>query len=243
MRNQGTIARLVELTGVGDADVVVEIGPGRGALTRALARRAGRVIAVELDPLLARELRADLGTVANIEVVVADFLAYALPREDHVVVGNIPYGLTVAIMRKLDAARPRAAWLIVQREAAERFAGQPWGVETLQSLGLKPWWHIEIRGSLRPTDFEPPPRVESALLSLRRREHPLIADARHYRGFLERSFGHGQTAGDGLRRSMTRQQLHRLAKELRFSPDAPPSALTFEQWLALYRFVSRDVLV
>jgi 23S rRNA (adenine-N6)-dimethyltransferase len=242
LRNRGAIARLVELAGIGRADFVVEVGPGRGALTYELARRAGRVVAVELDPELAAELRGELAGVANIDVVTADFLTFAPPREDHVVVGNIPYAHTAAILRKVDASRPRAAWLIVQREAAERFAGQPWGSETLQSLALKPWWHIEVRGALRRTDFDPPPRVESALLSLQRRERPLVTDARPYRAFLERSFGAG-SVGDGLRRSVTRQQLHRLANDLRFSPAAPPSSLTFEQWLAVYRFVAREVLV
>src|SRR5439155_23268067 len=104
----------------------------RGALTRELARRAGQVIAVEIDPDLAASLSEDGRAARNIEVVAADFLTYSLPREDHVVVGNIPYGQTAAIVRKLDTARPRAAWIIVQREAAERFAGHPYGVETLQ---------------------------------------------------------------------------------------------------------------
>lgn len=243
LRNRGTVAQLVELTGIGPRDLVVEIGPGRGALTRALARRAGGLVAVEVDPALAARLREHFRSAANVEVVTADFLAYELPRDDVVVVGNIPYGQTAAIVRRLDVARPRAAWLVVQREAAERFAGQPWGVETLQSLALKPWWHIEVRGTLKRSDFEPPPRVDSALLAMHRRPSPLVREPRHYRAFLERSFGRGQTVGDGLRQSLTRQQLHRLARDLHFSPDAAPSALTFEQWLAVYRFASGGVLV
>lgn len=164
-----TAARLVRLSGVTARDLVVEIGAGRGALTGYLATRARRVIAVELDPILASKLRRQFSDEPRVEVVEGDFLTVPLPSEDFVVVSNIPFGDTARIVARTVSGNPRAAWLVVQREAAERDAGHSWSSGTLQSLLLKPRWEIEVRGYPRRTDFDPPPSVDTAVLCFRRR--------------------------------------------------------------------------
>ena len=155
--------------------------------------------------------------------------------------GNIPFNRTAAIVRRLVHADfpPQDAWLVVQREAAERLAGSPHSRETLRSLLLKPWWQIEIVRRFRRTDFDPPPGVDAVALWLARRTRPLVDrfQAADYRCFIRSCFGRdGRSIRRCLRSEFTRTQIHRLSRDLRFDPSGPPSGLTFDQWLALFRF-------
>lgn len=243
LRKGAVASSLLEATSISRRDLVVEIGAGKGALTRVLVGRCNRPVVVEIDPYLCSRLREELG--AEIELVEGDFLTYELPTRRYKIIGSLPYAQTTAIVRRLTSADrpPEDAWLVIQREPARRFAGAPFGAETLWSLRLKPWWQVEIVRSLRRTDFEPPPAVESVLLWLARRSRPLIAleQAQLYRRFSESAFEAGTQLRRAVRRWLTPKQLSRLARELRFDPSRPPSALTFEQWLALFRFVAARI--
>jgi 23S rRNA (adenine-N6)-dimethyltransferase len=222
--------------------VVIEIGPGLGILTAELARRCRTVIAVELDGRLSGELRRRFEDVHNVSVVHADFLRYRLPEwTAYKVVGNIPFSRTAAIIQRLVGAPtpPTDVYAVVQLEAAERFAGAPFAPESMVSLHLKPWWQIEIVRRLCRSDFEPAPRVESAMLWLARRTRPLVQDstAGAYRAFIDAGFGRtGTTIERCLRAWFTRRQVRRLGQDLRFEPWSPPSGLSFDQWLGLFRF-------
>ena len=244
LRSKALASSLVAQASISHQDVVVEIGPGRGMLTAELALRCRQLIAVELDERLCHELRARFAGDGHVSIVQEDFLRFSTPQSTaYKVVGNIPYSRTAAIMRRLvgGSLPPEDAYLVVQREAAERFAGRPFALETLASLLLKPWWQVEIVRRLRRTDFDPPPSVDSVVLWLARRTRPLVeqtaADA--YRAFIEVCFGRsGKTVGRCLRSAFTRHQILRLSRDLRFEPSAPPSGLSFDQWLGLFRFQS-----
>ena len=243
LKSSSLAARLVDQSTVSSNDLVVEIGPGRGKLMSELARRSARLIAVELDERLSAGLQDTFTEAAHVEVVTGDFLEFPLPRGTYKVFGNIPFSATAAIVRRLaDAATPPVdAYCIVQREAAERFAGGPFAPESLSSLLLKPWWQIEICHRLRRTDFDPAPSVESVMLWMARRTRPLVHDAQAdlYRKFISRSFGRrGNTIRQCLRGVFTGRQLSYLARDLRFGPNARPSELTFDQWLGLFRFLT-----
>lgn len=197
------------------------------------------MFAVELDAGLARELAARLGE-PNVLVIAGDFLHTPLPEPPYKVMANIPFARTAGIVRRLTEAPgpPEDAYLIVQREAAERFAGVPYTAESVASLLLKPWWHVEIVQRLRRTDFDPPPRVDSVVLRLMRRVRPLIEEAERalYSSFVRGIYGRARTVRASLRRELTAEQIRRLGRDLRFDGSAPPSALSFDQWLGLYRF-------
>ncbi len=222
--------------GLAESDLVVEVGPGHGALTAALAARAGRVLTVELDPHLAAAATRRFEADPHIEVVHGDFLRFQVPPGARVV-ANLPFGITAHAVRHIVASPAADAHLVVQREAAERFAGSPWGAETLPSLTLKPWWHIEVTRPLQRADFDPPPSVESVLLWLARRQPPLLRpeERADYERFLSATFGRGRTSGEALRRVFTRGQVERLSRDLRVDLHAPPSAVSFDRWLSLYR--------
>ena len=244
LRSSALAASLVQHSTIAASDIVVEVGPGRGLLTFALAARCRRVVAVEVDGALAARL-ARLTRSENVEVVHDDFLGWPYPTQAYKVFANPPYGRTAAILRRVteSEASPDEAYLIVQREAAERFAGRPHAQETLQSLLLKPWWHAEIVRHLRRTDFEPVPNVDSVVLWLARRGRPLVSDsdAWGYRAFVVRMLRSGApTARDALRRDLTRRQTLRLARDLGFEASAKPTELSFDQWLGVYRFVALE---
>ena len=240
LRSRALASSLIIQAPVTRRDLVVEIGPGRGILTGELARHCREVVAVEFDRALCHGLRSRFRDNNRITIVPADFLQFRLPDAPYKVVGNIPFNRTAAIMRRLvRAPSPPDAWLVVQREAAERFAGGPYCRESLSSLLLKPWWQVEIARRLRRTDFDPPPNVEAVVVWLARRTRPLVdrSQATDYRLFIRTCFGRsGHTIRRCLRSEFTRTQVHRLSRDLRFDPSGPPSSLTFDQWLALFRF-------
>ena len=241
LRSGALAADLVARTSISSDDLVVEIGPGRGALTAALTARCRELVAVEIDARLCEELRARFRGAAHVAIVCGDFLRHPLPRSPYKVFGSIPFARTAEIVERVTHAStaPDDAYLIVQREAAERFAGGPYAPETLRSLSLKPYWHVEIVRRLRRTDFDPPPVVDSVVLWLARRPRPLVdpTHQREYRRFIAEAFGrHGRTIDRCLRLEFTRRQIGRLSRDLRFETSWPPSRLSFDQWLGLFRF-------
>jgi 23S rRNA (adenine-N6)-dimethyltransferase len=149
-------AELVERAGIGPGDLVVEIGAGTGVLTEALARRAGRVVAVECDPRLADRARARLAGYGNVRVVTADALALPPPRRSFRVVANLPFGSTAAMLRRLlgDPRTPlERADLVLQEEAARHYAARRPG--TPEAIVWGAWYTLATGRRLGPACFRP----------------------------------------------------------------------------------------
>jgi 23S rRNA (adenine-N6)-dimethyltransferase len=245
LRSAEVARQLVRRLPFPPASLVVEAGAGDGLITEALADAGYRVIAVEKDARLFAALQRRLAGRTNVACHCADILEFPSPRTPYYAVSNVPYGITAALIRTLlHAARPPdGAALIVQREAAEKFAGTP--RETLFSLLWKPYYEIAIACAIPRRDFVPPPRVGSALLLMQRRDVPLIAAAgtRAYRSFVATALGHGSAdVAPALRRYLTSRQIKRLAHDLGFAATARTSQLTFDQWLSIFRFVEHECL-
>jgi 16S rRNA (adenine1518-N6/adenine1519-N6)-dimethyltransferase len=187
---------IVDLVAPTANDLVVEIGPGEGALTAELARRAGRVVALEVDRELVERLRARL---PGVEVVEADarFWDYgrlaAPPGGRVLVVGNLPYSVGKPILMALVAARTaiREMALMLQLEVAERVAAPPGG-KVYGSLSVLTQIYCDARVALRvpPGSFRPPPKVESAVLHLRVLESPSVplTDERRFQTVVRAAF-------------------------------------------------------
>ncbi len=154
---------------------VVEIGPGAGAITGALAARAAHVLAVELDPGLAAHLHTqfppDRVTVIAQDVLKFDFTAAAAAvGQQLIVVGNLPYGITSQILLKLAASHGNLdrAVLMVQREVADRIAAKPGSRDYgLLSVTVQMYGPAESLFTLPPESFSPPPDVYSTVLRWR----------------------------------------------------------------------------
>jgi 16S rRNA (adenine1518-N6/adenine1519-N6)-dimethyltransferase len=172
LRDAGIARAIVDLVAPTPADFAVEIGAGQGALTGELARRAGRVLALEIDRTLSARLRV---AFPAIEVLDADARAWdwaslARPAGGRaLVVGNLPYSVGTTILTALTRA-PRAIdlmALMLQREVAERVAAAP-GSKTYGSLSVhvQLHWSVELALRIPAEAFRPPPKVESAVLRL-----------------------------------------------------------------------------
>ena len=196
LRDTALARAIVDLVSPTAADLVVEIGPGQGALTGELQRRAGRVIALEVDPALAADLRRRL---PGVEVLDADARAWdyrGLPRPPQgrvLVVGNLPYSAAKPILAALLEAGPviDEMALMLQREVAERLAAPPGG-RTYGSLSVLTQLHVDVRVALRvpPGAFRPPPRVESTVVHLRVLPAPRVplSDERRFRTVVRAAF-------------------------------------------------------
>ena len=176
-----TVRRIVRAAGLRADDVVVEVGPGLGSLTLALLEVVPRVVAVEIDPVLAAELPATVAARARpgaeFEVVLCDALKVTeLPGPPPTaLVANLPYNVAVPVLLTMLERFPtlRSTLVMVQAEVADRLVAPP-GSRTYGVPSVKAAWYGEARraGAVPPAVFWPVPRVDSGLVALRRREPP-----------------------------------------------------------------------
>jgi len=177
-----TVRRLVRTAGVDPDDVVVEVGPGLGSLTLGLLPEVARVVAVEIDPVLAAELPVTVGMrlpayADRLEVVQQDALQLTevpgLPPTAFV--ANLPYNVAVPVLLRLLEQLPslRTGLVMVQAEVADRLVAPP-GSRTYGVPSVKAAWYAEVRraGAVGRTVFWPAPRVDSGLVAFRRRSAP-----------------------------------------------------------------------
>jgi 23S rRNA (adenine-N6)-dimethyltransferase len=237
LRNPALARELVAASSLTSDDLVIEIGPGKGVLTRALAERCRQVIAVELDATLAARLGRSLDHLGNVVIFEGDFLDVPLPLTRYSVFANIPFNNTAAIVSKLlDGANPpNEASLVMQREAAERFTGS--GRSTLAAVLVKPWFDTIVVHHFRRDDFVPPPRVEVVLLRFNKRGPPLVlpAQRRLFRDFATYGFTAWQpSVRDAYRGVLTERDIRRIRDSLGVDLSRKPSALPVEHWLALF---------
>ncbi len=168
--------------------LVIEIGPGRGALTEKLLARAARVVAVELDPALAEHLRARF---PEVEVVESDILAADLaPYGPAVIAGNLPYYITSPILEKVLRQDFRRAVFLVQKEVADRLTARPgsrdYGYLTVQTAVFS---NARKLFEVKPSAFQPPPKVDSAVVLLEPRA-PAVTDPAAFLRFAGLAFQH-----------------------------------------------------
>jgi 23S rRNA (adenine-N6)-dimethyltransferase len=230
------IDALVDGSGAGDGDLVVDIGAGNGLISAALVRRGAHVFAIERDPSLAERLRAKFATWPVVTVVEGDVLETPLPDRPFRVVANIPFGITTKILRHLlDADALVRADLIVQAEVARKRATG--GRGTLLNACWEPWYEFGTGARIAATAFRPRPRVDAAVLIVTRRSPPLVdpASRRDYTDFVTAVFeGARPTVASALARSIPRTRFAGLARELGFGADALPSQLDAHQWAGLF---------
>lgn len=203
--DEGLLGRIVAAAELSPGDAVLEVGPGLGALTRQLAQVAGRVVAVELDDRLLPVLRYELSPFSHVAIVHADILSFdpaAWFDAPFVVVANVPYYITGAILRHLLEGRPRPRRLVltVQREVAERLAATPPKMSLL-AVSVQYFARPEIVARIPAGAFYPPPKVDSAILRLRPWQQPPV-DAPD-----EEAFFAVARAGFGQRRKQLRNSL------------------------------------
>lgn len=199
----GVAARIVETVGATPADLVCEIGAGSGVLTGPLAGRAGRVVALEIDPALHARLAARARDTAALDLRLADARRFPYetlrdlrpdPAGRVLVAGNLPYSVSKPILQRLLEARATldALTLMLQREVAERLVAAPGGrAYGVLSVLWQVWADLAIVEIVPPAAFRPPPAVESAVVRAAFRRTPRVAlgDERAFVRVVKAAFG------------------------------------------------------
>ena len=261
LTDQSAAVRIVEALGDVSQSTVLEIGPGRGALTSLLARRSRRLIAIELDRVLAAQLRMKFALTPNVEIIEGDVLAIDFdtifgpkpgstrPGIDQQpervrVVGNIPYFITSDILLRLFAYRKyfESILLMVQREVADRLAAQPGHSEYgLLSATAQLYTRIDKLFALPPDAFSPPPKVQSTVvrLTLVPRLDDLHVPEPGFIDFLKLSFGQKRkTLWNNLKSEYKPEALRAALQEAGVRPTVRAETLTLEKSAALFRALS-----
>lgn len=242
LSHPSVVRRIVGQSTLEPTDLVLEIGPGEGILTRELADRCRQVMAVEKDPVLARRLGTNFVDHSNVTVFEADILEFPLPVTPYKVFANIPFNITAAIVTRLTEAPnpPDEAALVMQQEAAERFTGAPRG--TLPAALLHPWFEMSIGYRFQASDFVPPPRVDVVLLRFNKRGPPLVSRSKtaRYRDFVTFGFTAWQpTVYDALHEVFGTRRLAKISAS-GLDLGKKPSEVPLDDWPALFAECMRN---
>ncbi|HLB35748.1 MAG TPA: 16S rRNA (adenine(1518)-N(6)/adenine(1519)-N(6))-dimethyltransferase RsmA [Gemmatimonadales bacterium] len=269
LADPGILDRIVDALEPDPSDVVIEIGPGRGTLTKRLAPRVGHVVAVEKDVGLAdrlvdeqagaRDGRGQAG-LENVRVVPGDALdldwaqllgsspPYPSPLTPHgfKVIGNIPYYITTPLIDKaLSPPLPTMVVFLVQKEVADRLAAAP-GSKTYGALsaGVQAVASVERLFIVKKGAFRPPPKVDSALMRLRPLAQPLVSEPERdrWRQFLAQLFSQRRKQLGRSLRAVTgrsKEAVGQWLDQLAIDPAARPELLEPQALVRLFRGVAR----
>ncbi len=256
--SEDAAARIVDALGDVTQSTVLEIGPGKGILTSVLAKRARRLIAVELDRVLAAQLRLKFGMARNVEVLEADILAIdfdslfgpkpglgrpgiELKPEPVKVVGNLPYYITSDILLRLFEFSKyfESIVIMVQKEVADRIAAEPGGRDYgVLSATAQLHARVEKLFTLPPGAFIPPPKVHSTVLRLTTdpQQEKLGVAGDGFIDFLRLSFGQKRkTLWNNLKGAYEDATLKRALAEANVKPTARAETLSLEKSAAVFR--------
>jgi 16S rRNA (adenine1518-N6/adenine1519-N6)-dimethyltransferase len=235
--NQGVVERIIKAGELTSNDKIIEVGPGKGVLTQALADRAGSVIAIEKDHRLIEELGTTVGARANVSIVEGDVLEWKpvdLKAGEYKIIANIPYYITSHFIRTAleDWPRPLLIILMVQKEVAKRIVAQP-PHSNLLALSVQMYAKPEIVMNVSRGSFRPVPNVDSAILKLT--PYPTADSA----GDNERVFRiiragfhapRKQLINNLLSLSIPRTNIEHVLTSVGIAPNARPENLTLDQW-------------
>ena len=233
--SEAVAGQLVESAEIGPHDLVLDVGAGRGIITAQIAARAGRVLALELDPELVGRLRRRFARSPSVEVLEGDLRSFALPSTPFKVVSNPPFHLTSELLRRLldDPGVPlgRAELILSWGAAIGRASVYP---SRLAGLAWQPWFELVVTRRLPARLFAPPPASDAGVLSVRRRPTPLVplAERTAFLRLLREAFRRVPLA------ALCQRRWSRLAPALAVSPGARANELDVWQWARLFQLVS-----
>jgi len=258
LADDSAAARIVNALGDVSHSTVLEIGPGRGALTSLLASRSRRLISIELDRVLAAQLRMKFSNAPNVEIIEGDILAIDFhtlfgpkpgasrpglvhkPEPAHVV-GNIPYYITSDILLRIFEFRQYFSTIVimVQREVADRITARPGGSNYgLLSATAQLYANVEKLFTLQPGAFSPPPKVQSTVIRLTIAAKLANLDVAEdgFVEFLKLSFGQKRkTLWNNLKSRYEPDVLRAALQKTGVKPTVRAEALSLEKTAALFR--------
>jgi 23S rRNA (adenine-N6)-dimethyltransferase len=239
INNPELLKELVDKTKLNANSTVLDIGAGKGSITKVLAEKCAKVIAYEQDTYVAGILRSNVGDNPKVTIIESDFTRERLPKEPYSVFSNIPFNKTSAIINKLLFSNfpPDQAYFFVQKEAALRYMG--FGEGKLISLLLEPVFNVKIVHGFDKKDFEPAPSVNVVMIAFEKKRRPDIDEFNigKYADFV--SFVLTQQKPSLFYRTnkiFTPEQFKRLSKDLGFDLDIIAKAVPYEIWKKLFEY-------
>ena len=233
--------RIVSFSQISPTDSVVEIGPGRGSLTRAIALVADRVVAIEIDRGLVASLRDTLP--ANVDLIEADGLMVdlsSLMTQPFHLIANLPYNIATPLLARFIQAREHitSVTIMVQREVADRILATPATSEySALSIGVQYYADVTPGFTVPPEAFKPKPKVHSKVIRLTWR--PDVPNAPWLMKFVGRAFSARRKKLvnnlNPMYPNMSRQALSEALVKLSLNPDARPENLSVEDFVNLHR--------
>ena len=234
------LEKIVKAAEIHPTDTVLEIGPGLGSLTRYLAASAQRVIAIELDNKLFPPLEAVISPYDNVQLVHGDILdlqpGEIIEQDDYLVVANIPYYITSAVIRHLFESdpKPRRIVLTIQKEVAERICAVP-GNMSLLALSVQVYGNPHIATRIHPGAFHPAPKVDSSVLVVDIYPNPVVPSDLLDTFFLLIKAGFSQkrkklrnSISAGMHQSPT--ETEKLLRTADIDPQRRAETLNLEEW-------------
>ena len=247
IRNNSLVNELLSMTNISSKDLVIEIGPGNGIITTELLGHAGKVIAIERDTYLAKELIKS-NKDNQLEVIQGNFLVWELPTKRYKVFSNIPFNYTADIVNKLISAdvAPEDMFLIMQEAAAHRFIGLPFTRNSLTSILLSVDFSVNILRKIDQNNFAPKPNVTITFVHFHKKDKSYLeiaqipeSEEQLFRDFIV--FGYTQWAPTILKAYedvFSRKQLSIISNSQKLK-GLKPTDLDIDQWASLYKTFSR----
>lgn len=246
LKDGNYISKIIETAEVQKEDLIVEIGPGKGALTFRLAELAGEVIAIELDHALCETLKEQAASYPNLTIVEADALRFPYERIEtrFKVVANLPYYISTPILFRLIELRNQitSMTIMVQKEVANRVVASPdskdYGV---LSIGVQFYAVPSIAFKIPPGAFYPPPEVDSAVLKIVPRERPAVEIKNEplFWAIIKSAFSHRRKT---ILNSLSMAGFHkdiitRILEQAGIDPSMRPEDLSMEKWGKIVDFL------
>jgi 16S rRNA (adenine1518-N6/adenine1519-N6)-dimethyltransferase len=252
--DEGVLGLILSTAQLTPEDVVLEVGPGLGVLTSELARKAGRVIAIELDDKLAAILKQSLSSFKNITIINEDVLKIdpaalirelraKLPSQSYKVVANLPYYITSPVLRHfLEAGvKPQLMVVMVQKEVAEEIVAKP-GRMSLLSVSVQLYGEPTIAGYVPSQSFYPAPEVDSALLKIVPYSRPPVdIETESFFALVRAGFSAARkqivnSLAQGL--GVSKAEVLFLLEKANIVPQRRAETLSLEEWARLWRIHS-----
>jgi len=233
--NKEKLKEIIKLSEINFSDIVLDIGAGTGTITEELSGYAKQVIAYELDQKYSRELEEKFNNSSNIILKNENFLNIELPRKEFKIFSNIPFFITTDIINKITDVNSKLeeAFLFVQKESAERFAGEPKNTQIATILSFM--YEIKIREKFQKKDFKPMPNVDIVLLNIRRKDFNK-KDFQLYRDFITYIFNQmNYSVLDTFKKLFTYKQLKYINQYLNKNRYSKPTDIPLDYYLNIFQ--------
>jgi 16S rRNA (adenine1518-N6/adenine1519-N6)-dimethyltransferase len=240
LTNKSILQRIVQMAHLSPDDTVVEIGPGKGTLTTELAGAVRKVIAIEIDRDLIPALRSSVPS--NVELIEGDALEVDLPREPFHIVSNLPYNVATPLFKRFIEHRDRitAVTVMIQKEVAERLSAKP-RTKAYGPLSVLIQYYADVKYgfTVPPGAFNPPPKVDSAVVRLEWK--PDIVRATPFTDFVHLAFSsRRKTLANNLLSmfgSLGREEVLRRLEQAGIAPAVRPEELSVAEFLRVYNHI------